>query len=308
MLETIKTYVYRAFGLTFSSQIPLPELTEIKEISSFTDVVVELADLTSLWDELATEGQRFVINKERVLFTVANTGIFSINDGKKIIVSPMVGSNIGRIRLYILGTCMGALLMQRNILPLHGSAIAINGKAFAFVGYSGAGKSTLASALLNRGYKLLSDDVIPIIFSTVNVPIVIPAYPQQKLWEESLNEFGIESNQYQPLYDRKTKFAIPVQSQFETETLPLAGVFELVKSEEDKIILIPKQKIEKLQTLHHHTYRNFLLGPSDLLEWHFNTITKIGNSINVFQLRRPTSRFTAMELADIILSKIMQEV
>ena len=33
------------------------------------------------------------------------------------------------IRLYILGTCMGAILMQRKILPLHGSAIAINGKA-----------------------------------------------------------------------------------------------------------------------------------------------------------------------------------
>ena len=38
---------------------------------------------------------------------------------------------------------MGALLMQRKILPLHGSAIAIDGKAYAFVGDSGAGKSTL---------------------------------------------------------------------------------------------------------------------------------------------------------------------
>ena len=70
-----------------------------------------------------------------------------------------------KIRLYILGTCMGALLMQRKILPLHGSAIAIDGKAYAFVGDSGAGKSTLASAFLSKGYKLLSDDVIAVSLS-----------------------------------------------------------------------------------------------------------------------------------------------
>ena len=60
---------------------------------------------------------------------------------------------------------MGAILMQRKVFPLHGSAIAINGKAYAFVGDSGAGKSTLASAFLNKGYQLLSDDVIAVSLS-----------------------------------------------------------------------------------------------------------------------------------------------
>ena len=36
-----------------------------------------------------------------------------------------------KIRLLFLGTCMGALLIQRKILPLHGSAIEIDGKAYA---------------------------------------------------------------------------------------------------------------------------------------------------------------------------------
>ena len=42
---------------------------------------------------------------------------------------------------------------EKDILPLHGSAVAINGKAYAFMGNSGAGKSTLASALINQGYE-----------------------------------------------------------------------------------------------------------------------------------------------------------
>ena len=83
--------------------------------------------------------------------------------------------------------------MQRKILPLHGSAIAIEGKAYAIVGESGAGKSTLAASLLSRGYKLLSDDVIPILLSEKNIPFVVPAYPQQKLWLESLNQFEMKA-------------------------------------------------------------------------------------------------------------------
>ena len=63
---------------------------------------------------------------------------------------------------------MGAILMQRRLLPLHGSAIAINGKAYAIVGDSGAGKSTLASAFLNKGYQLISDDVIAVSLSQEN--------------------------------------------------------------------------------------------------------------------------------------------
>ena len=75
---------------------------------------------------------------------------FCIQEGKRIIVSPIEGSDEDEIRLYILGTCMGAILMQRKILPLHGSAVAIDGKAYAIVGDSGAGKSTLASAFLTK--------------------------------------------------------------------------------------------------------------------------------------------------------------
>ena len=88
---------------------------------------------------------------------------------------------------------MGAICTQRKNLPLHGSAVVMNGKAYAFVGESGAGKSTLASAFLSKDYRLLSDDVIPVTLSPDHIPYITPAYPQQKLWLESLNELGLES-------------------------------------------------------------------------------------------------------------------
>ena len=102
---------------------------------------------------LSDKQDEFVINKGLVMFQVPDIAIFAIQDGNKIFVSPMKEYEEDMIRLWILGTCMGAILMQRKVYPLHGSAVIINGKAYAFVGDSGAGKSTLASAFIQQGYQ-----------------------------------------------------------------------------------------------------------------------------------------------------------
>ena len=120
---------------------------------------------------------------------------------------------------------MGALLIQRKIVPLHGSAIEIDGKAYAVIGESGAGKSTLASAFLSQGYKLLSDDVIAVTFSQNQTPFVIPAYPQQKLWQTSLDQFEMEASNFRPIIEREAKYAIPVSTKFSSEVIAIGRSF-----------------------------------------------------------------------------------
>ena len=181
MLKSANKVIYKAFGLRIGSEIEMPELAHINEQDESVDIVIIKDDLTSLWDREGKQG-KFVVKDHLVIFQVLNTATFSIQEGEKIIVSPIEGSEENKIRLYLLGTCMSIVLMQRKILPLHGSAIAIDGKAYAFVGDSGAGKSTLASAFLAKGYQLLSDDVIAVSLSNENIPFVKPSYPQQKLW------------------------------------------------------------------------------------------------------------------------------
>ncbi|MEM4997242.1 aldolase [Priestia sp. SB1] len=307
MINTFKKNVYKAFGLTILSEIPLLELIQTNVVSDEIDIVIERADLSRLWLQHASSDEDFVIKKDWVMFRMPETAIFLVQNGRRILVSPMNVAHENEIRLYILGTCMGAILLQRKILPLHGSAIAINGKAYAIVGDSGAGKSTLASAFLTRGFQLLSDDVIPVTLDNENIPIIKPSYPQQKLWLESLNHFGMESNKYQPLFVRETKYAVPVHSQFATEALPLAGIFELVKGDKEEIELQPIQNLKRFYKLYYHTYRNFFIEGSGLMEWHFNTCSKIINKIDFYQLRRPTTRFTAHDLTELILNTIKVE-
>ena len=302
MISTAHTFVYKAFGYTVSSEIPLPELPPIKLENCLADITVKIIDLNNLWSELSSDNDYFVVKENLVMFRIPEKAIFLIQNGNEIFVSPISELNDKYHRLYILGTCMGAILMQRKVLPLHGSAIAIDGRAYAIVGDSGAGKSTLASAFLKRGYQLLSDDVIPVTFSEDNIPMVTPAYPQQKLWIESLEKFEMDSNQYESIVERETKFAVPVTDQFVNHQLPLSGIFELIKTDEDDIALIQITKMNRFHTLFTHTYRNFFLDEAGLMDWHFATSAKMVNHLAIYQLGRPTSRFTAYELVDVILS------
>jgi len=50
-------------------------------------------------------------------------------------------------------------------LFLHGSAVAIDGRAVAFLGLSRSGKTTLAAALARQGHPLLTEDVIELVHS-----------------------------------------------------------------------------------------------------------------------------------------------
>jgi hypothetical protein len=304
MIKTINQLLYKAFGFVITSDYPLPELAPLTKHPHFPDITIQKGRLEEKWEEVSEPNRYFHIEENLCMYEVPNTAIFQVKNGKEIIVSAAKGAEEDHIRLYLLGTCMGAILMQRRILPLHGSAVAINGKAYAIVGDSGAGKSTTASALLQRGYELISDDVIPVAFTMDDIPVVTPTYPQQKLWQESLNQFGMESSNLRPIIDRETKFAIPVSSQFTTETLPLAGVFELVKTDEEHTTFAPIQRLNRLHTLFQHTYRNFFLSRAGLMEWHFQTTAKMANKMMFYRIQRSTSEFTANEITDFIINSI----
>ncbi|MBP3961795.1 aldolase [Paenibacillus lignilyticus] len=308
MNPAVKRTIYRAFGLTMASEIALPELLREAEQTCEADVYIDKDDLYQAWNEssgsgsddyCALEGDDFMLNIE-------GTAIYRVRGGNRITVSPTIGADDAVVRLYLLGTCMGVLLFQRKMLPLHGSAVVINGKAYAFVGDSGAGKSTLAAAFLKRGYPLLTDDVIAVTLNRDRVPVVIPSYPQQKLWQESIDKLGMQSDRYVPLYE--TKYAIPAASMFCEEPVPLAGIFELVKTDGCGTELRHLQGLERLPTIRFHTYRHFLIPQLGLDQWHFSASVSIVNHINMYQLCRPAERFTAYDLVSRILNTVEEGI
>ncbi|MFF2889439.1 aldolase [Paenibacillus sp. NPDC057967] len=317
MTTVALTYRYSAFGLRFRSDIPPAEAHDLdNDLESPSDVAVTYGQLEELWLELAGENEAYVVQENFVMFLIENTAHYLVRDGNKIVVSPIGNPPIEKLRLFLDGYAVSALLLQRRVLPLHGSAIAIQGKAYAFVGQSGAGKSTLTRAFLERGYGFLTDDVIPVSIPEGGAaPVVMPALPEQKLWQECLPHFDLNRSSLPTIYTREVqrgdtvarrmKYAVAVE-RLQREALPLGGVFELVKEpcRNERVSLHPIQKAEKFQALLQHTFHRAIIPPLGLLKWHFGAITTLVREIPAYRLKRTPSLFTAHELVDLIVSHI----
>lgn len=101
--------IYRAFGLSLSSEFQLPELPRISMKEGQIDIIISKIDLSVIWFQLAEPEKYFVVKKNVVFFRVPGVAVFMIAHGKEIMVSPIGESREDQIRLYLLGTCMGAL-------------------------------------------------------------------------------------------------------------------------------------------------------------------------------------------------------
>ncbi|WP_217597200.1 aldolase [Cohnella sp. GbtcB17] len=309
MVTTLQQVKRRAFGLTILSELPLPELPEASADHIETDVTVRIGDLSGVWQAFAEPGRTSSVTEDRLLFRIEGTAIYEVRGGREIVVSPEEKAQPDKVRLYLLGTCMGALLQQRRILPLHGSAVLINGKVYAFIGDSGAGKSTMASCLLQRGYSLVSDDVIAVAGPNETVPYVMPAYPQQKLWQTSLDGLGIAGASFKPIIERVDKFAVPVTEAFNGSPVPLGGIFVLSRAETAEIEITDVPRFLGMAILQYHTFRKSLIEGFGLNEWHFRSAVALAGRVPLKKLGRPAESvgFTANRMADRVLEFISKE-
>ncbi|RAW19574.1 MULTISPECIES: aldolase [Paenibacillus] len=298
---------YEAYGLRWLSQFPMPELQIVQSgtdsLTAYTDVHIEIADLAAQWKEWDVGSDNFVSRNGSLFFRIEDVGLFLMEQGRRIVVSPQTGADAKKVRLFVLGTCMAVIMMQRGILPLHGSAVVIDGWAYAFVGHSGAGKSTLSAALASRGFPLLTDDVVALTWDAGGRAIVSPGYPQQKLWQPSLDGFGMKEQDYATVHAEITKYAIPVQHYFHDQPVPLAAIFELDPKPEEMLKPVQLKDVAGLERLHmlcSHTFRSGLVSRQGLAQWLFETVSRLSAGIEVYRITRSGSDFTAFEMADRI--------
>ncbi len=178
---------YALFGLTLSSELSFPELARQGEAAA--DVLLAKKSLEPPRPSDFARPNWFAAVGEVAWFDWSGVAAVRIERGQIIEVDPQDGVDPAGLRSAILGPVFTVLLAQRGMLPLHASAVAIEGKALAFAGGSGAGKSTLALSLLERGHEFLADDVAALDLTGESIA-VLPGFPQLKLEPELLEHRG----------------------------------------------------------------------------------------------------------------------
>lgn len=290
-----KIFHYQAFGLSIQSEFELFQLSP----GNASDTV----DLNIKQGAVSKKGasDNKLDDRNRVLqLSIPNIARFLITNGNKITVDLVDGVDLQSMKLYLLGSCLGAILQQRGNLVLHGNTIRFKDHAVIVVAPSGVGKSTLAAEFLRRGYSLLADDV-----STIDEKgYVQPSYPYLKLWQTSLNKLKFNKEDLIQIRLQKEKFYYPLKEFFCQKALPIAAIYVLNKDEKDDLRLIKLNGIEKLGVLRRNTYRPSYAKVMNLVNAHLSGFAKILQIVNVSRIIRPENSFQLEKLAELIIEDI----
>ena len=149
-------FFYQAFGLNIASEIEIPQIESVAPLKT-TDVIIKKDAINPDDMEAVHSGVLWKTAPDCFQLGIEGIATLQASNGNEIVVDAAQDANPKDIGTYILGSVMGALLHQRRVLPLHASAVEIDGYAVLFAGVSGAGKSTLAAALNQKGYRLITD-------------------------------------------------------------------------------------------------------------------------------------------------------
>jgi len=204
--------LYRAFGVSVSSELSLPELFA----GSDSDPVVDV--------RLAADGigerDRFITCHEwreggEVTCRVARGGAgyllsfpgvdFLVAAGGRIVCAPLPGVGEDQVRHLLLNQVLPRYLAHTGALVLHASAVTFpDGRTLAFLGEAGHGKSTLAYYCHGRGARLVDDDCVLLRFSERGVSIC-GGVPTVRLRNASLVALRADPAAFAPLAGRTDK-------------------------------------------------------------------------------------------------------
>lgn len=292
------TAVYHAFGLNIASDIPFLDMAPAPAVP---DVTIVYGDLPEHIPDAKVKGVRYEAGPGSFLLRVDGIAGYYVTEGKSIVVAREPGAADEEVLLFLMGSAMGALLHQRNILPLHASAVVVDGGAVLFAGPSSIGKSTLAAAFQQQGYPILADDVCAVSADGADVARVIPGFPRIKLWTDALNKLKTENTGLRQVRldpDFK-KYFVPFARTGERPT-PVRSVFILSDTNRHDFDISELKGMERIEPILNHTYRPQFLEGLGGKQAHFRQCSRLADCARVYNLVRPRKGFRLEELMDLV--------
>lgn len=277
----IKPMKYRAFGLTLLSPFPIVQAMPAGE-GDAVDVTVSQRDLSQV-SRMPEEG--ICVGENEVLLRIPDVGKFRMTGGDRIEVDPVPGYLPTLMDVYLMGSCMGAILQQRGMFLLHGSCVTDGYRAILITGDSGAGKSTLAAEFVAQGWRLMTDDVAA-VEDIGGEPVVRSSYPTQRLWADAVERYGRRGGQIRSLYTEgdSEKFGLDASRYFWDGKCPVRLILRLLPKELPQLIQ-PIEGLAKIDQLMRNTYRLYMM-PLAAQQTHFRRCFLLAEQVPMALLLR----------------------
>lgn len=292
----MESYQYTAYGLNFESNFPLPEFRPHQ--NGRADVSVKYGKVPKKLDSPSGNGLAWQAAPGKLLLTVKDVARYLVVENREVIVQPDESADENTVRVFLLGSVLGALLHARQMLVLHSSVIRTEKGAVLFMGRSGAGKSTTLGALLKRGYAMMADDKAGIIVDKDGIAKSIPGFPYARLTAETVNALQFPVHGLQ-ISSGLGKYVVPVQH-FCAEPLKVYAAYSLHTHNKFEVKFEPLEKLEAFQILNQSTYRRNFLNGNEQQSAHFQTLSVLSGQAKVCKVFRAKSAAMIEKLADLI--------
>lgn len=290
-----------AYELVIQSEFDLPELPTVDDHCQ-VDVVIQRGDLAPV-SFADSGGKRQTIQKESdaCRITHQSIGTFLIEDGNTVICDPVSPDITTKkiFRRFLESQVMAMLLLQRDLLILHASAVSVDERGIIFLGPRGAGKSTTASAFYQTGYALLEDDIVALKFVD-GTPIVLPGIPQLRLSTDTVDSLDVQNTSKPALDWGEKKHYHEVDSHL--SPCPLAGCYFL--EEGDELSISELSGSDRFFRLLEHVYPQGLLSDDHMTDSDFERCSMVLESVPIRTIHRPKEFGILPSIVEMVVDDI----
>jgi len=213
---------------------------------------------------------------------------FHYERGHGVRIERGAGAAVTEESLWLNGSVYAAIASINGLFPIHASAVACDGKVFAFTAPAGGGKSTIVAALGAHGLPMFCDDTLVLDLSDPDRIMCLPGHKRLKLTPNALTLTGVEPCEKVSATVDKL-YAVPRSGEI-GEALPLRELIFLEEGKEPEMLAVSGADRLMLLQDDHYTARLFLTARQFSRVDQFTHLVRLARQIGVTIFRRPMDR------------------
>lgn len=296
---------YRLHGFALESELELPALVRDEAHGHAADVALHFDAVPDRLDAVRERGACYAAARAEILFWLPGQLRILVRGGREIVVQTERDSARSILPGLLLSSPMAALLIQRELLPLHASTVATSRGAAIFVGSAAIGKSTVAAAMAKRGLVPLSDDITAVHVIDNVPPKVNPGYPLVRVWPDAIAALGLDP-MLPELRPGVAKRLLSFSDGFSPVALPIAAICVL-----DRGIIPAGATLTRdlagtaaVSALFDAIYRPAFVRGMELERQVFTQVTALAKRTRIVSVVLPADRFAPLDTARRILEEL----
>jgi len=269
------------------------------ERKNYFNYSLSIAPIAECLSNIVASGVLWQANQDDFLLSVPEVARYLVQNGSSITVQLFPDAKLSEVNYHLNMLPLAALVYQRNMLAFHAAAVCNENSAFLLAGNSGSGKSTLIAALIQRGWKMLADDVAVVGLDEELNPIIYPSQTSIALWPKSLDLISPNSEGLPFCDPNRKEFCI--QEAVEDHPRKITGIYRLCVHNKPDVLTETVTGTNCFRTINTILYNSHVADVLCRRDYYFSVMTSLAQDVPYLNLFRPRGVWSV----DLLINQVV---